>query len=91
MGRNEDVLTSALGAEVTGRVTLKFKADGTAAVAGEFVASCDETTKKCKTVKASGSATLVPVDEEHGVVFVYLAPKGLSPHARCLSVPWPEQ
>ena len=88
---NEEDLTSALGAEVVGRVTLKFSANGSVAVSGEFVSSYDEKTKKYKTVKASGSATLVPVDEGNCVVFVYLTPKGLVPHARCISVPWPEE
>ena len=57
-------------------------------VAGEF-ALYDAKKGKYTTVKASGSATLVPVDEKHGEVFIYLTPKGLSPHARCLVVPWP--
>ena len=43
------------------------------------------------TVKATGSATLVPVDGDHGEVFIYLTPKGLPPHARCMEVPWPEE
>ena len=86
---DEDVLTSALGAEVTGRVTLKFAASGTVSVSGEFVTNYDERAKKYKTVKASGSATLVPVDEEGCIVFVYLTPKGLSPHARCLDMAMP--
>ena len=46
---------------------------------------------KYTTVKASGSATLVPIDDEHGAVFIYLAPKGLSPHARSLDVLWSEE
>ena len=33
-------------------------------------------------------ATLVPVDEEHGAVFIYLTPKDQSPHVRCLNVEW---
>ena len=44
---------------------------------------------KYTTVKATGSATLVPVDEECVIVFVYLTPKGLPPHVRCMVVPWP--
>ena len=86
----EDVLTAALGAAVTARVTLKFAASGAVSVAGEF-AMYDENKAKYTTVKASGSATLVPVDDEHGEVFIYLTPKGLPPHARCLNVPWPEE
>ena len=70
-------------------MTLKFSANGTVSVAGEFVFGYDEKKAKYTTVKASGSTTLVPVDEEHGVVFVYLTPKGLVPHVRCLDVPWP--
>ncbi len=86
---DEEALTSALGADVTGRVTLKFAASGTVSIAGEFVTGYNEKRAKYTTVKASGSATLVPVDEEHGAVFIYLAPKGLSPHVRSISVPWP--
>ena len=84
-------LTAALGADVTARVTLKFAASGTVSVAGEFVTGYNDKTKKYTTVKATGSATLVPVDEEHCEVFIYLAPKGLAPHARSISVPWPEE
>ena len=57
-------------------------------VAGEF-AMYDETKDRYTTVKASGSATLVPMDDDHGEVFIYLTPKGLDPHARCMEVPWP--
>ena len=89
---DEEVLTSALSEEVVGRVTLKFAASGAVTVAGEFVSGAyNDTTRKHPTVKATGSATLVPVDDEHGEVFIYLTPKGLSPHARCLSVPWPQE
>ena len=63
---------------------------GTASVSGEFVSSYDENKKKYVTVKASGSATLVPVDEDHGEVFIYLTPKGMPPHVSCLAVQWPE-
>ena len=86
---DESDIDAALGADVVGRVTLKFSANGTVSVAGEFVFGYDEKKAKYTTVKASGSTTLVPVDEEHGVVFVYLTPKGLVPHVRCLDVPWP--
>ena len=84
---DEEDLTSALGADVPGRVTLKFAATGAVAVSGEF-AMYDEKKGKYTAVKATGSATLVPVDEERVVVFVYLAPKGLPPHARCVDVAW---
>ena len=87
----EDVLTSALGADVTARVTLKFAASGAVTVAGEFVTGFDENKQKYTTVKASGSATLVPVDDDHGAVFIYLTPKGLAPHARCVAVPGPAE
>ncbi len=87
---DEEVLASALGADVTARVTLKFAASGAVTVAGEF-AAYDEKKEKYTVVKASGSATLVPVDGEHGEVFIYLTPKGLDPHARCVEVPWPEE
>ncbi len=86
----EEHLAAALGEEVSGRVTLKFAASGAVTVAGEF-AAYDETKKKYTVVKATGSATLVPVDGEHGEVFIYLTPKGLPPHARSLDVPWPEE
>ena len=88
---SETDLTSALGAEVTGRVTLKFAAGGTVSVSGEFVTGYDEKKQKYTTVKATGSATLVPVDEGHGEVFIYLTPKGLAPHARYIEVPWPQE
>ena len=88
---DDEALTSALGADVTGRVTLKFAASGAVSVAGEFVTGYDEKRAKYTTVKATGSATLVPVDEEHGETFIYLTPKGLSPHARSMSVPWPQE
>ena len=86
---NEENLASALGAGVVGRVSLKFGATGAVTIAGEFVTGFNEKTQKHTTVKASGSATLVPVDEEGGYVFIYLTPKGLPPHARCVDVPWP--
>ena len=77
---------------MTGRVTLKFSATGTVSVSGEFVSGAyNDKTKKYPTVKATGSATLVPVDEDHGELFIYLTPKGLSPHARCIDVPWPKE
>ena len=85
---DDDAATVALGEEVVGRVTLKFAASGTVTVAGEFVTGYNEKTKKYTTVKATGSAMLVPVDDGHGEVFIYLVPKGLSPHARCIDVPW---
>jgi hypothetical protein len=88
---SEEHVRATLGAEVTGRVTLKFAASGAVIVAGEFVTGYNEKTKKYTTVKASGSATLVPLDAERGAVFIYLAPKGLSPHACCLTVSWPEE
>ena len=84
-------IDAELGETVVGRVTLKFSANGSVSVAGEFVFGYDERKARYTTVKASGSATLVPVDEDHGVVFVYLTPKGLSPHARCLEVLWPKE
>ena len=84
---NEDVLTSELSSDVPARVTLKFSASGAVSVAGEFVTGFDERTSKYIIVKASGSATLVPVDDEHYAVFVYLLPKGLPPHTRCVEVP----
>ena len=52
----------------------------------------DDKDGKCYTTPVktqTGSATLVPEDGENGVVFIYLTPKGLSPHACCLDVPWP--
>ena len=89
---DENYATVALSEEVTGRVSLKFAASGAVTVAGEFVSGAyNDTTKKYPTVKATGSATLVPVGEEHGEVFVYLTPKGLPPHTRCVTVPWPEE
>ena len=86
---SDEHVDAALGEEVTGRVTLKFSAKGTVTVTGEFVFGYDEKKAKYTTVKASGSATLVPMDSEHGAVFIYLTPKGLPPHARALTVPWP--
>ena len=84
--------TVALGEAVTGRVTLKFAATGAVTIAGEFVTGAyNDKTKKYPTVKATGSATFVPVDDEHGAVFIYLTPKGLPPHTRCVTVPWPEE
>ena len=84
----EDV-SEPLGDYVTGRVALKFAASGSVTVSGEFVTGYNEKTKKYATVRASGSATLVPVTEEQCAVFIYLTPKGLPPHARSLEVPWP--
>ena len=83
---SEEALTAPLGAEVTGRVTLKFTAKGAVTVAGEF-ALYDAKKAKYTTVKASGSATLVPIDGDHGAVFIYLTPKRLPQHARSLTVP----
>ena len=85
---NAEDLTSALGADVDGRVTVKFKANGTASVVGEFVAGYDEKKQKHTTVKASGSATLVPMGAENVSIFIYLTPKGRAPHVRCLDVSW---
>ena len=91
---DEDV-ASPFGTEVLGKVTLKFSANGTAKVAGEFAtydADGNIAMKNGKpvTVKASGSATLLPTVGEDGetryLVFVYLAPKGLPPHARCMEI-----
>ncbi len=87
---DEGALASALAADVKGRVTLKFAASGAVTVSGEFVTGYDEKKAKYTTVKATGSATLVPVDDEHAAVFIYLTPKGLPPHVRCLEVPWPQ-
>ena len=87
----EEDLASALGADVVGRVSLKFAATGAVTIAGEFVTGFNEKTQKYTTVKASGSATLVPVDKDGGYVFVYLTPKGLLPHARCIEVPWQQE
>ena len=86
----DEAATAPLGNEVVGRVTVKFAANGTASVAGEFVSGYDERAKKYTTVKASGSATLVPVNEEDFIVVVYLTPKGLAPHVRCLEVSQPD-
>ncbi len=85
----DDAATVALGADVTGRVTLKFAASGAVSVSGEF-AIYDEKKDKYTTVKATGSATLVPIGDERGAVFIYLTPKGLSPHARSLDMEWPK-
>ena len=79
-------IAAPLGEAVVGRVILKFAANGNVSVAGEFVIGYDAKKARYATVKATGSATLVPVDGEHGVVFVYLAPKGLPPHAHCIEV-----
>ncbi len=87
----DEAATVALGEEVTGCVTLKFTASGAASVSGEFVTGYDEKKQKYATVKATGSATLVPMDEETVSVFIYLTPKGLDPHARCLDVQWPKE
>ena len=40
---------------------------------------------------ALSDQTLVPMDEESCKLFIYLAPKGLSPHARGMDVPWPKE
>ena len=83
----DEAATTALGEEVTGRVMLKFTASGSVSVSGEFVSGAyNDKTKKYPTVKATGSATLVPVDSERFEVFIYLTPKGLPPHARCLDM-----
>jgi len=37
-------------------------------------------------VKATGSTTFVPETNDCGLVFVYLTPKGLPMHVRCLEV-----
>ena len=86
----DEAATVALSEEVTGRVTLKFSASGAVSVAGEFVAGYNDKTGKYTIVKATGSATLVPVGDGRFAVFVHLAPKGLPPHARCIEAPWPE-
>ena len=88
---DDEAATVALDTNVTGRVTLKFSAKGTASVSGEFVTGYNEKKDKYTTVKATGSATLVPVDEGLFEVFIYLTPKGLPPHARCVEVPWPQE
>ena len=88
---DENYDTVALGEDVAGRVSLKFAASGAVTVTGEFVTAYNDKTKKYTTIKATGSATLVPVDNEHGAVFIYLTPKGLPPHARCVDVPLPEE
>ena len=88
---DEDVLTSALGEEVVGRVTLKFAATGAVAIAGEFVTGYDVKKSKYTTVKASGSVTIIPIDDGHFSVFIYLTPKGLAPHTRSLDVEWPQE
>jgi len=87
---NEDI-ASALGEDVTGRVTLKFAASGAVSISGEFVSDYDSKKQKYTIVKATGSATLVPVEEGHGEVFIYLLPKGLPIHTRSLSVPLPAE
>jgi len=75
-----------------GMVTLKFNASGTATVTGEFRTGAEKNGKPV-TMKATGSATLLPMvgedGGEHYCIFVYLAPKGLPPHARCLEVDFP--
>ncbi|MDO5319221.1 MAG: hypothetical protein Q4G65_11375 [bacterium] len=78
------------------RVTLKFSASGTAKVAGEFAKLDDEGNYVynkygvLQTVTATGSATLLPTLGEGGetryIAFVYLAPKDLPAHARCVEV-----
>ena len=87
----DEAATVALDTNVTSRVTLKFAANGTVSVSGEFVTGYDEKKNKYPTVKATGSATLVPVDDDHGEVFIYLTPKDRMPHARCIEVPWPKE
>ncbi|MBQ2624510.1 MAG: leucine-rich repeat protein [Kiritimatiellae bacterium] len=87
---DDDAATVALGADVPARVTLKFAATGAVTIAGEFVTGYDVMKSKYTTVKATGSATLVPVDDERGAVFIYLTPKGLTPHARCMEVRLPQ-
>lgn len=68
-----------------GTVTATFAANGTAKVAGTFLTG-EMKGEKPVTVKASGSTTLLPMDDGTYRVFIYLAPKGLSPHARCLDL-----
>ena len=87
----EAALTSELGADVPGRVTLKFSASGAVSVAGEFAAGYNDKTGKYTIVKATGSATLVPVGDGRFAVFVHLAPKGLPPHARRMEIPLPQE
>ena len=70
-------------------VAIPTKADKTVEDDETFTLQLAEKKAKYTTVKASGSATLVPVDDEHGAVFFYLTPKGLSPHVRCVTIPWP--
>jgi len=83
------------GTNVMAKVTLKFAASGAVTVAGEFVVLDADgnpvyKNKKLQTVKATGSATLLPTHDETGDlryhVFVYLAPKGLPAHVRCVEV-----
>ena len=88
---SDEAATIALGEEVVARVTLKFAASGAVTIAGEFVTGYDAKKGKYTTVKATGSATFVPVDEEKGMVFIYLTPKGLSPHARCIDVQFAQE
>ena len=75
-----------------GVVTLKFGSNGAVSVAGVF-ATGEVKKGKLVTVTATGSATVLPTvgedGETHYLVFVYLAPKGLSPHARCVEIPFP--
>ena len=82
----EEAKATPLGGEVVGRVTVKCAANGTVGTAGEFVTGYDEKKQKYTTVKATGSATLVPVNEDDFIVIVYLTPKGLAPHTRSLEV-----
>ena len=86
ISEREDDLSASLGESIAGRVSLKFAANGNVSVAGEFVAGYDAKKARYATVKATGAATLVPVDGERGVVFVYLTPKGLSPYVCCMEV-----
>jgi len=92
------------GTNVTGKVTLKFAAGGAVTVAGEFVQLDADgqpvyKNKKLQTVKATGSATMLPYSDADGVlseddeaddirycVFIYVAPKNLPVHARCVEV-----
>jgi len=32
-----------------------------------------------------------PLAEDHGELFIYLTSEGLSPHARCIDVLWPQE
>jgi len=86
----QETASPLLVEDAVAKVTLKLAASGAVTVTGEFVAGNDAKNGKYTTVKATGSATLLPTVDEDGetryVVFVYLAPKGLAPHARCVEV-----